>query len=266
MKGRIGRAGAFAGFLGLVVLLAGCDVVFQGANAQATSTWQRTYKLDPGGQVEVLSANGMIEVSPSADATTVEVVAELKAHAATEDAAKEDLKKIQIDEQVSPRQVRLEVVRPANNVRFGHASREVSFKLKVPRNAAVKVNTRNGEIRVAGLTGSVKADSTNGGITGENLDGGDLVQFGTTNGGIKVQVAKVPVNGIRLDTTNGSIDLQVPADARADISARWVNGDFETSGVNPQGEKDRRHYQGKLNGGGPHIELNTTNGRIRISS
>ncbi len=265
MKGRICRSACVAAFFALVTLQAGCDVVFQGDSAQASDVWQRTYKLDAGGQVEVISANGMIEVAPSADATTVEVVAERRVRAATEQAAKDDLKAIRIDEQVSPKQIRIEVPRSAGGMRFGHSSREVSFRLKVPKDASVKVNTRNGEVRVSGLSGAVRADSSNGSISGEGLSG-TIVQVGTTNGSIKVQVARVPSEGIRLDTTNGNIDLQVPADAKADIAARWVNGDFETNGVNPDGTKDRRRYDGKLNGGGPRIEMNTTNGRIRLSS
>ncbi len=249
-----------------VVLLAGaaCDVMFQGMNAQATDQWTRRYTLEPGGQIEVISPNGAIDVTPSADATTVEVVAERRARATSERAAKEELKAIQISEQVTPTQIRLEVPRSAGGVHFGRAAREVSFKLKVPKTAVVRVNTRNGEVHVAGLSGAVKVDSTNGDIVGQNLAG--VVQAGTTNGSIKIQVTGLQPDGIRLDTTNGEIDLRMPADSKATIAAHWINGDFETSGLNPQGEKERRRYEGKLNGGGPRVELNTTNGRIRISS
>jgi hypothetical protein len=248
-----------------VVMLTGaaCDVMFQGLNAQATDQWTRSYKLEPGGEMAVTSPNGQIEVSVSNDATTVEVVAQRRVRAATEAAARQELKSIQINEQVTPRQITLEVPAFAGGVHV-RVAREVSFKIKVPRSAAVKINTRNGEVHVAGLSGAVKADSTNGDIVGENLGG--RVQMGTTNGSIKVQVSAVQPDGIRLDTTNGEIDLRMPADSKATIAAHWINGDFETSGLNPQGEKERRRYEGRLNGGGPRVELNTTNGRIRISS
>jgi hypothetical protein len=264
MKGRTRPALVATALLALVALQAGCDVVFQGMHAEATDVWQRTYTLEEGGQIEVISPNGAIDVTPSADATTVEVAADRKARASSEQAAKDELKAIQITEQVTPKQIRLEVPRPPGGVRFGQASREVSFRLKVPRNAAVKVNTRNGAVHVTGLSGAVKADSSNGDIVGENLGG--VVQIGTTNGSIKVHVTGIQADGIRLDTTNGNIDLRLPADAKANIAARWINGGFEATGLNPEGEKDRRRYEGKLNGGGPRIELNTTNGSIRISS
>jgi len=251
--------------LGLVVLCgAACDVVFQGMNAQATDEWKRTYKLEEGGRVEIINPNGTIDVSPSADATTVEVVAERRAHGASEQAARQELNAIRITEQVSPQQIRLEVPRGPSGVHFGRAAREVSFKVKVPKGAAVRVNTRNGGVRITGLSGAVRADASNGSIVGENLGG--VVEAGTTNGNVRVQVTTVRPDGIRLDTTNGNIDLRIPADSKANISAHWINGDFEARGLNPQGETERRRYEGKLNGGGPRIELNTTNGRIRISS
>jgi len=264
MKGRNGAPATIA--LLAVVLLTGtaCDVVFQGMNAQATDQWTRAYKLEPGGQIEVISPNGAIDVTPSADGTTVEVVAERRARAASEQAARQALKGIQITERATPTEIRLEVPRFSSGEHFGRPSREVSFKLKVPKTATVRVNTRNGTVHVAGLAGTVKVDSTNGDIVGENLAG--VVQAGTTNGNIKVHVTGLQPDGIRLDTTNGEIELRVPADSKATISAHWAHGDFEASGLNPQGEKESRRYDGKLNGGGPLVELNTTNGRIRISS
>ncbi len=247
------------------VVGAACDVMFQGMNAQATDTWQRTYKLESGGRVQITNPNGTIEVTPSADATTVEVVAERRVHAATEDAARQELKNIQITEEATPNEIRLDVPRPGGEgMHFGRSSHSVSFKVKVPTNAAVRISTRNGEVHVTGLAGPVKAESTNGSIVCDNLAG--PVEAGTTNGDVKVQASAVQSDGIRLDTTNGSIDLRIPANARANISAHWVHGDFEATGLRPQGQTEGRRYQGTLNGGGPRIELNTTNGQIRISS
>jgi hypothetical protein len=251
--------------LGLAVMAgAACDVVFQGMNAQATDQWQRSYKLEEGGLVEIVNPNGTIDVSPSADGTTVEIVAERRARAATEQAARQELNLIRITEQVSAKHIRIEVPRDDGGIHFGRAAREVSFKLRVPKTAAVKVNTRNGEVHLTGLTGAVKADSSNGSIIGDDLGG--VVEAGTTNGNVRVQVRAIHPDGIRLDTTNGNIELRIPADSKANIAAHWVNGDFEAQGLKPDGASDRRRYEGKLNGGGPRIELNTTNGRIRISS
>jgi Putative adhesin len=266
MQGRR-RTVAGMALLALVALAgaAACDVVFQGMNAQATDRWTRTYTLEAGGEVELVSPTGAIEVTPSADATTVEVVAERRARATSEDAARQQLKAIRITEQVTPARIRLEVPRgAAGGEHFGRSAREVNFKLRVPKTATVRVNTRNGEVRVAGVSGAVKIESTNGNIVGENLGG--LVQAATTNGNVKVQVTGIHPDGVRLETTNGEIELRVPADSKATISARWSHGDFRADGIKPEGEKASRSYEGKLNGGGGRVDLRTTNGLIRISS
>jgi DUF4097 and DUF4098 domain-containing protein YvlB len=248
----------------LAIGSAACDVAFQDLSASATDTWQKQYTLAAGGRFELSNVNGTIEVTPSADATAVEVVAERKARASSEQAARDILKTTVIAEQVSPDTIKLDVPREGGGFGMGRRQISVNFKVRVPKGAVVSVSTLNGGVRVAGVLGAVKVRTTNGEITGEGLGG--AVDGGTTNGAIKVQVTAVQPEGIRLDTTNGPIDLRIPADAKANVSARWTNGSFETSGVRAEGEKERRRYDGKLNGGGPRIELSTTNGGIRISS
>ncbi len=262
MKRRMGPAIVVPlAVVAMALFSAACDVAFQGLNATARDEWKKTYTLAPGGHFQVTNVNGAIEVSPS-DGRTVEVVAERRVRASSEQAAKEALKSLQITEKVSPDDIRLEVPGQSGGMHFG--SREVSFKIKLPADAVVRLTTRNGGVSVEGLKGPVKVETSNGAINGENI-GGSL-DAGTTNGGITVQMTALGPDGVRLDTTNGGITLRVPVDTRANISARWVHGGFEATGLKPEGESDRRHYDGKLNGGGPRIDLSTTNGGIRISS
>ena len=67
------------------------------------------------------------------------------------------------------------------------------------------------------------------------------------------------VEGVRgsvdAETTNGGIKLRLPADAKASISARIVNGGIDTEGLSIQssGEASKRRLDGNLNGGGPRI-------------
>ncbi len=254
-----------AALLALVVSLSGCDVAFQGLHASASDEWKRTYTLTEGGRFTLTNTNGEIDVTPSADATTVEVVAERRVRASSEEEARRELKALEITEQVSPAEIRIEVPRQTGGgSHFGRRSHEVRFKVKVPKSASVVLTTTNGGVHVAGVMGPAKIETTNGGITAEDLAG--AVDAGTTNGGIDVSVTQVQPDGIRLDTTNGGINLRVPASAKATISARWTHGGFETEGLKPDGQSERRRYEGKLNGGGPPIQLSTTNGGIKISS
>jgi len=119
---------------------------------------------------------------------------------------------------------------------------------------------------VSGLAGRVAAQTTNGSVTTKNLTG--AVEARTTNGSVNVDLASMGSEKVFLRTTNGSVTLNVPDTARADILATWTNGGIRVADdVKIEvSERGRRRFEGRLNGGGPPIELHTTNGGIRIRS
>lgn len=247
-----------------LVALTGCDLMMADLSAQATDEWKKTYTLAAGGRVEVLNINGKIEVEPSSG-NAVEIRAEKIARGASEAAAKEALARIEIVEQASDREVRVETKVPRGGP-FSRGGTEVRYLVKVPAGLEVRVRTVNGGVSLDEVSGTLKADTTNGGITGRDLSGS--LEAGTTNGGIDVEMNTVAEHGIRLETTNGGIDLRIPKDTVATISARLTNGRIDTSSlpVQVQGEISRRRLDGTLNGGGAPIRLETTNGSITIGA
>ena len=57
----------------------------------------------------------------------------------------------------------------------------------------------------------------------------------------------------------------LPPAARADLFASWTNGGIDLSDLPfTIRQFSRRRFEGQLNGGGTPIELETTNGRIRV--
>jgi DUF4097 and DUF4098 domain-containing protein YvlB len=101
-------------------------------------------------------------------------------------------------------------------------------------------------------------------VNGRNLTGG--VDARSTNGGVTIDLASVGTERISLRTTNGGVTLIVPEKAKASLSASWTNGGINVSSLEnlDVSEKSRRRFEGTLNGGGTPIELQTTNGGIRI--
>ena len=253
------RIGALA--LPLAVLLAGCDLSLGHLAARATDEWTHTYPLSPGGEVRIVNTNGKVEIE-GVDGSTVEVRAERIARGATEAAARELLPRIVIKEDSRPDRVSLETER-MSGIMIG-AAFEVRYHVRAPKNAVVNVTNTNGQVAVTSLTGKVIAHTTNGGVNGKNLTGG--VDARSTNGGVTIDLASVGTERISLRTTNGGVTLLVPEKARADISASWTNGGINVSTLEnlDVSEKSRRHFTGTLNGGGTPIELQTTNGGIRI--
>jgi hypothetical protein len=135
---------------------AACDIVTADFRHQATAEWRKSYELAPGGRVEISNVNGRIRVEPS-EGNRVEVVAEKKTRGASEEAAREALKNIEIREDASPSAVRIETRVQRSGGLFGGGGGEVSYTVRVPGGAEVKFSTVNGGIELAGLTGRIRA-------------------------------------------------------------------------------------------------------------
>ena len=244
----------------------GCDLAMAHYKEKATAEWRKTYDLQPGGRLEISNISGKIDVEPSTG-STVEIVAEKSARAASSAAAKEALERIEIQETASQTNVRIEtkVQRNAGGL-FSRADQRVHYIVKVPALLEVRLSTVNGGIELRGLKGRVTAEATNGGIKAHDVSG--PIDASTTNGGVEVELAQVAEAGVKLGCTNGGVELRLPADARATISARVTNGGIDTGGLKIEtvGESTRRRLEGRLNGGGPPINIEGTNGGIRIAS
>jgi DUF4097 and DUF4098 domain-containing protein YvlB len=241
--------------------LSACDLAFSHFNEQASDTWTKTYPLSEGGRLEVKNTNGFIRVE-AGSGNQVEVSAEKIGRGATLEAAKESLKTIEVVEDVSADRVRLETKRQGGGS-FGRSGFEVRYTIRVPSSAQVELQNTNGEVRVTGVTRGTRMSTTNGQIDGRGLAG--EVRATTTNGGVEIELASLtqPVN---VSTTNGGVTLKIPKDAKADLQATCTNGGIDVHGLDldVEGERTRRRLNGRLNGGGPRIDVSTTNGAIDV--
>ena len=249
--------------LPLALVLAGCDVSLGNLTARATDEWTHTYPLTPGGELRIVNTNGRIDVE-GVDGSTLEVRAERIARGATDAAARELLPRIVIKEDVKPERVTLETER-MSGIMIG-AGFEVRYHVRAPKNALINITNTNGQVTVAALGGKVVAHTTNGGVKGTGLTGG--VDARSTNGGVSIEMASVGADRISLETTNGGVTLALPDTAKATVSASCTNGGISVGSLDnfDVTEKSRRHLECKLNGGGTAIELQTTNGGIRLRS
>ncbi|HEY6212785.1 MAG TPA: DUF4097 family beta strand repeat-containing protein [Vicinamibacterales bacterium] len=243
-----------------LVVLSGCAHV--SLTASATDEWTHTYPLESGGEVSIENTNGRVEVEP-AEGANVEVRAERVAKASSEEAARELLPRITINEDVKPARVAISTAK-MGGVLIG-VSFEVRYHVRAPRTAAVKVTNTNGTIVVSSIAGPVEAHGTNGAVNGKSLSG--AVDASVVNGSVNIDMASVGSQKISLRATNGGVTLALPDDAKAAIDASCVNGGIVVNGVKIEVvEQTRRRLQGNINGGGTPIELKTVNGGVRIRS
>ena len=138
----------------------------------------------------------------------------------------------------------------------------VYFEVTVPAYANVEANSVNGGDEVSELRGRVEARTVNGGITASSSGG--PVRAKTVNGSIRAR-GQLASSGLEYETTNGSIEIELPGDANADLSLRTTNGrvtsDFP---ITFTGEINPRRIEAKLGTGGPELRARTINGGIRL--
>jgi hypothetical protein len=158
-----------------------------------------------------------------------------------------------------------------------------NLTITVPVNTSLNLRgTNGGHITVDGVNGDIDVNNLNGGITLTNVSGTVIAH--SLNGAVKVAMNRVtPGKQLSFSTLNGSIDVTLPADLKANLKLKADNGDiftdfdvkFDAAGSKPitesnsgQNGKFRVRFDktifGTINGGGPEASFQTFNGRISI--
>ena len=144
-------------------------------------------------------------------------------------------------------------------------------------NGSVEVNDVNGYMSFRTSNGSVRAENAHGALEAETSNGevhvhladsesGHAVHLATSNGPIDLQLDSPQRNDVVARTSNGSVTVHLPDGAGAAVHASTssrgsVRSDFE---ILTSGELSRNHLDGTIGGGGPKLDLTTSNGNIRL--
>jgi Putative adhesin len=151
--------------------------------------------------------------------------------------------------------------------------------ISVPPDTSLTAKSMNGSIEAEGLTGEFDVQSNNGHITLRNVSGSVLAN--SLNGPINISMQKVdPAKPLSFSTLNGSIDVALPADWRANVKLNTHHGEIWTDfdiklgpgAITQQNTTSDgrfrvtldRNLTGTVNGGGPEASFHTMNGRINI--
>lgn len=167
-----------------------------------------------------------------------------------------------------------------------------------------RLHSSNGRIRVTKVTGDVDAETSNGGIEIRDLEGNANLHTSngtidaeaargsfearTSNGRIEVRLTDPATSRpVRLESSNGQIEAKIegqalpevrarssnssvaiflPPSANAQIRARTTHGsvtsDFD--GLKREGSRQAPELEGRIGSGGPLIELDSTNGSVKV--
>ncbi len=173
----------------------------------------------------------------------------------------------------------------------------IDYEITTPRGTDLRADTGSGDIRIVDEGGPVKAQTGSGSIDATglsdrvNLESGSgsihagmlsslEVKAQTGSGNIELQnvqgslwantgsgnivASGHPSAGWKLETGSGNVELSVGG-APYTIDAEAGSGNIETgSPVVSEDTSDKHHVQGKVNGGGPRVRVETGSGDIRV--
>ncbi|WP_057832845.1 DUF4097 family beta strand repeat-containing protein [Colwellia sp. TT2012] len=162
---------------------------------------------------------------------------------------------------------------------FGSNHIKVTYKVTLPQNYNVDLNTSGGSIEIENLTGKVDAYTSGGSISLEDLQGdvdiktsgGSLdldniigqINAKTSGGSIKLKFPSNPTKDTKVKTSGGSITAYLAKDVAVNLSAK-TSGGRVSSEFTVNGKTTKRSIEGTINGGGPELVLKTSGGSVRI--
>lgn len=233
-------------------------------------TFKKSIPMKPGGKFEVENLNGNISIE-SWDKQEVYIEAEKQVRAGDRKDAERFMEELKIE--VEERGDRIIVTtrhpRKGNGgfwdwVFGDNVNSSVSYTIRVPKKCDIEATSTNGGIYVNDVEGRIRLRTTNGKINAEGLKG--YVSARTTNGSVKVELEEVKVNEeMEFLTTNGSVTLYIPDKINCNVNAKTTNGSIKTDfPLEVKGKYGSKRLSGKINGGGPVIFIETTNGSIKI--
>lgn len=188
-------------------------------------------------------------------------------------------KRIQLDRIVSSNgSIRVDDIEGPANLRSSNGSIRIWHTKGViearTSNGAIEANgntgdaslhTSNGSIRVEMNQGALEAGTSNGGINARLLqpDSDRPVRLESSNG--HIELVMDAVRDVRANTSNSSITVRLPGGANARVRARTSNSPVTTDfDVLTHGVIGKHSLEGTLGGGGPLIDLSTSNGSIKL--
>lgn len=144
----------------------------------------------------------------------------------------------------------------------GHHAK-IQFNVEVPAGVKLSALTTNGDVRGRDLKSVVDAATTNGSI---EISTSEWASARTTNGGVRVYMGNAKWSGeVQLHTTNGGVDVTMPASAEFEIHASTTNGNIRTDfPITVDGSLSAKNVNGKVGTGGRELHVATTNGGIEL--
>ena len=238
--------------------------------------WSKTYQVGDKPTLHVDTNDASVEITRGAGRTvSARVIAEGYSIGGSG---------VRVTERQDADKVDLQVHVPNNNWGFHISShRGVRIEVQVPLETALDLHSGDGHIGVDGISGQARIDTGDGHIQVRNFSGGlhahtsdghmtidgvltDLdLRTGDGHIDLTVRPGSKMNNGWLIHTSDGGAEVRLPQDFAAELYAHTGDGHIQSDmPVTVNGSIESARIRGKLNGGGPLLEITTGDGSIHI--
>jgi hypothetical protein len=248
-------------------------LVFTSAAAHADQ-WNKEYAFAGTPELRVDSGDGSIVVK-SWDRSAISA-------RVTTEGYKIGPGHVRVDEHQEGNNVQISVHEP-HMIMFGFSRHSIRIEVMVPRQSNLDLHSGDGHIELEQVRGTLRLDTSDGRIEGRNLDGSlrartsdgsirvqgrfDYLELHTGDGHVEAQIAAGSRmnSGWSVSTSDGSVQLRLPGEFAADLDARTGDGHIQLDfPVTVSGTFGQNKVRGKMNGGGPVLEIRTSDGNITL--
>src|SRR5579859_83660 len=241
----------------------------------AADEWKKDYTISAKPEVHLSTGDGSVEFT-TWERKQVSVAVCTEGWQINSDG-------VRIEEHQTGDHVDVEIHTPHNGWFCLFCNRSLHVSVTLPQNADLDLHTGDGSIkgsRVHGTIylntgdGSIHVEDADGQLSAHSGDGGiqvdgrfDELKIETGDGGIRAGINRGSKmhSPWHLHSGDGSIDLRLPEDLAADLDAHTGDGSIQCD-LSPLSDTDvhRNSLRGKLNGGGPLLELRSGDGSIHL--
>jgi DUF4097 and DUF4098 domain-containing protein YvlB len=268
---RILRQSIVLAMMASIILLFGCDdeetIIGSGdgnvdnTNFEATAAFSFDIDVASHTQVRVEGINGNVSFDGQPGRTVVTIAGERTVGSESLADAEAHLDELQVSVSDLGDEIFAQTTQPDDTQGRSYI---VDYNITLPQNLAAFVTNLNGSVTVRTLENRVTAFVANGQVILDAITGDTFADL--TNGQITAYII-VPLDGTAdLSIVNGNIDLEIPTNTSADLTATVVNGIITTSNLDFQNlTQTSTSLSGTLGDGRGTITLSTANGNIEIT-
>ena len=279
----------------VAIALVFTGLVLQPAFAEREGSFDRTLTVSGAVDLNVETGSGRIEVR-TGDGSSVRIHGVIRAHDDFFGSEGEGIHEIEKNPPISQTGNYIKISQPLDERLRRHIS--ISYELVVPRETKLRAHTGSGSENVEGIKGPAELETGSGSVTVARVDDAVHIQTGsgrihlegvngkldahTGSGSIEGTGIRGPINAhtgsgsVRLEQTlagpleahtgSGSVNVRLPANAAFDLYAHTGSGHVTVDHpITVEGNIGRGHeVRGKVNGGGPLVDVRTGSGGVRI--